>query len=91
VKTGDIVYLVAKGRQNINDEEFAAIARLACQAIDMRGLLEEVYEWHGPGSLGGTRKHESPASYAAMTAQQIDEHWDFSARHLMHKIAKVLV
>lgn len=52
---------------------------------DLVRLLAEIYEEEGPGGSGG--KKVPPKEFAALTSQQVDEKWDFSHRHLMHRVA----
>lgn len=53
----------------------------------MRNLLFEVYEEHGPRDKGGI---VPPDTFAKMSRAAVDVMWDFDGRHLMHRIAKAI-
>lgn len=57
--------------------------------ISTRKVLRAVYETYGPGSVGSAKKYP-PVEYARLTTQEIDAKWDFTERHLMHRVAKAL-
>lgn len=55
---------------------------------DMAKVLRAIYRKHGPrAGRGGVVPADQ---YAAMSRAAVNRLWDFSDRHLMHRIAKVL-
>lgn len=56
---------------------------------EMSKALLAVYRKHGP--RGGLRGELVPIEkFAAMSRAEVNRLWDFSDRHLMHRIAKAI-
>lgn len=51
-------------------------------------LLQIIYEQYGPRGKG--MRVLPPKAYAKFSPSRVDKTYDFSDRHLMHNVAKVL-
>lgn len=54
-----------------------------------KDLLMQVYDLHGPRNSSNGEK-VPPVEFARLSADDVDNRWDFYDRHLMHEIAKSL-
>lgn len=82
--------VAAMHRYDVVAKERRAIDAQLSRLISTRKVLREIYAAYGPGGDGTLDKYPA-VKYAELSTAEIDAKWDFSDRHLMHRVAKALV
>ena len=61
---------------------------------ELSEMLTELYNLYGPKDVvrgEGRIAPVPPAKFARLSTEHVDDKWDFADRHLMHRVAKLIV